>query len=94
MSIPPEGSDSLVKTEAVIYNDVEAPANQAIREYPIYVANELQETADLVTEVWLPSYIYISNMMTVTICDTIRNSFLLLVRVRNIRRRDIMASKA
>ena len=92
--IPPEGSDSLVKTEVVIYNNVEAPlkSGDKVGEYRIYVANELTGTVDLVVNEddkvgWLPSYIYISNMMTVTICVTLFIIFLLLVRARNIRRR-------
>ena len=92
--IPPEGSDSLVKTEAVIYNNVEAPlkSGDKVGEYRIYVANELTGTVDLVVTEddkvgWLPSYIYISNMMTVTICVILFVVFLLLVRARNIRRR-------
>ena len=92
--IPPEGSDSLVKTEAVIYNNVEAPlkSGDKVGEYRIYVANELTGTVDLVVTEddkvgWLPSYIYISNMMTVTICVILFVIFLLLVRARNIRRR-------
>ena len=92
--IPPEGSDSLVKTEAVIYNNVEAPlkSGDKVGEYRIYVANELTGTVNLVVNEddkvgWLPSYIYISNMMTVTICVILFVIFLLLVRARNIRRR-------
>ena len=92
--IPPEGSDSLVKTEAVIYNNVEAPlkSGDKVGEYRIYVANELTGTVDLVVTEddkvgWLPSYIYISNMVTVTICVILFVIFLLLVRARNIRRR-------
>ena len=92
--IPPEGSDSLIKTEPVIFNNVEAPlkAGDKVGEYRIYVANELTGTVDLVVKEdvkigWTPSYIYISNMTTVIICLILFIIILLFVRARNIKRR-------
>ena len=92
--IPPEGSDSLVKTESVIFDNVEAPlkAGDKVGEYRIYVADELTGTVDLVVKEdvslgWLPSYIYISNTMTVIICVILLIIVLLIVRAGNIKRR-------
>ena len=92
--IPPEGSDSLIKTEPVIFNNVEAPlkAGDKVGEYRIYVANELTGTVDLVVKEdvkigWPPSYIYISNMTTVIICLILFIIIVLFVRARNIKRR-------
>lgn len=94
--IPPEGSDSLVRTEIVVYNKLEAPVRAGTKagEYRIYVADELKGSVDLVvkqgTDVgWLPSMIYISNFAAVIIAAVliIVTISVMRIRSRNIRRR-------
>lgn len=92
--IPPEGSDSLVKTETVIYDNVRAPlkAGDKVGEYRIYVADELTGTVDVVVkenikEGWLPSYIYISNITTIIILAVFFIFVYLIIRARRINRR-------
>lgn len=92
--IPAEGSDSLVKTESVIYDNVEAPLKKGAKvgEYRIYVAEELTGTVDLVVREdigkgWFPSYLYISNMMTVILLLVLLVLWIAIMRLRAERRR-------
>lgn len=94
--IPPEGSDSLVKTETVIYDNIRAPlkAGDKVGEYRIYVADELTGTVDVIVkenvkEGWFPSYIYISNLTTIIIASFLFIFIYLIIRAIRIKRRKI-----
>ena len=92
--IPPEGGKSLVKTRTVIYDNLTAPVKAGTKagEYRIYVADELTGTVDLIVKDdvktgWFPSYIYISNLMSVIIGIVIVIIVYFLLRARATRRR-------
>ncbi len=92
--IPPEGSKSLVKTQVVIDDKLEAPVKAGTRagEYRIYVADELKGTVPLVVNEdikkgWLPSKIYISNLATVIICLVILALVIEIFRIRARKKR-------
>lgn len=92
--IPPEGGKSLVKTRTVIYDNLKAPVKAGTKagEYRIYVADELKGTVDLIVKDdvkvgWFPSYIYISNVMSVVIGFIILIVAVLLLRAQAARRR-------
>ncbi len=70
--LPAGASESLITTEAVMKDDVEAPVEKGdvVGTYRIYVADELVNEVDLISGEdvktgWLPSYLGISNTTTV-----------------------------
>lgn len=92
--VPPEGSEALVQTEVVMFDEIEAPLKKGdkVGEYRIYVADELKGTVDLVIRRdvprgWAPSRYYISNRAFVIICVILGLALLFWVRVRSVRRR-------
>lgn len=92
--VPPEGSEELIQTEVVMFDNIEAPLKEGTKvgEYRIYVADELKGTVDLVTrnevpEGWYLSYIYISNRATIAIGAVIVLILLILLRKLYLRRR-------
>ena len=91
--VPPEGSDSLIKTEMYFYDDLEAPLAKGTKvgECRIYVADELKGTVDLIIKEdvekgWLPSYIYISNLATIIIVIVVLVIMLMIIRIINRKR--------
>ena len=92
--VPPEGSNDLVQTEVVMYDDLEAPLKEGskVGEFRIYVADELKGTVDLVTKTevtrgWWPSRYYISNFTTVIIGIVLFLILLLILRIIYVRKR-------
>lgn len=92
--VPPEGSEDLVTTEAVLYDNIEAPlkGGDKVGEYRIYVADELKGTVNLIVRSsvptgWLPSQIYISNFLTVVIGVILLLILLFILRVQAVKRR-------
>lgn len=92
--VPKEGSDSLIRTQTVIDDHLNAPlkAGDKAGEYRIYVADELTGTVDLIVKEdvetgWFPSYAYISNGMTILVDVILLCILVLIIRVRNIKRR-------
>ena len=92
--VPKEGSDSLIRTQTVIDDHLNAPlkAGDKAGEFRIYVADELTGTVDLIVKDdvktgWFPSYAYISNGMTILIGVILLGIILLIVRIHNIKRR-------
>lgn len=89
--LPKEASRSLLRGEAVVREDVEAPvkAGDVIGVYEIYMQDELVNTIDLVAGEdvavgWLPSYIGISNRVTIIMgCVLALVILFLLVRAIN-----------
>ncbi len=93
--VPKEGSDSLIRTETVIYDKLKAPVKAGTKagEYQIYVADQLTGTVDLVVKEdvavgWFPSYIYISNTMSIIILVVVLLILALIIRILQIRRRN------
>lgn len=92
--LPAGASESLITTEAVMKDDVEAPVEKGdvVGTYRIYVADELVNEVDLISGEdvktgWLPSYLGISNTTTV-IGGTIIGALLILfiwIKVHNVR---------
>lgn len=92
--LPAGASESLITTEAVMKDDVEAPVEKGdvVGTYRIYVADELVNEVDLIAGEdvktgWLPSYLGISNMTTV-IGGTVIGALLILfiwIKVHNAR---------
>lgn len=92
--LPAGASESLITTEAVMKDDVEAPVEKGdvVGTYRIYVADELVNEVDLIAGEdvktgWLPSYLGISNMTTV-IGGTVIGVLLILfiwIKVHNAR---------
>ncbi|MDD6042569.1 MAG: D-alanyl-D-alanine carboxypeptidase [Eubacteriaceae bacterium] len=73
--VPKEASESLIRTEVVLDNDVTAPVKKGdvVGCLEIYAADDLVNKVDLivkedVAEGWFPSYFGISNFTTVVIC--------------------------
>lgn len=92
--IPPEGSETLVQTQVVMYDDLVAPleAGSKVGEYRIYVADELKGTVDLVIKKdvgkgWPPSYLYISNLATVLCVLGILLILYIILRIRAYKRK-------
>ena len=92
--VPPEGSNDLVRTEVVMYDDLKAPLKEGskVGEFRIYVADELKGTVDLVTKTdvkrgWWPSRYYISNLLTVIICIVLLAILGLILRILYVRKR-------
>lgn len=92
--IPPEGSDSLIKTETYIYKNLKAPVKAGTKagEYKIYVAGEYQGKVDLVVqdnvaEGWFPSRIYISNTATIVIGIILALLLALIARIKAVQRK-------
>ena len=92
--MPPEGSNDLVQTEVVMYDDLKAPLKEGskVGEFRIYVADELKGTVDLVTKTdvkrgWWPSRYYISNFATVVICLVLLAIAALIMRILYVRKR-------
>lgn len=92
--VPPEGSEALVQTEVVMFDEIEAPLKKGdkVGEYRIYVADELKGTVDLVIKRdvpkgWWPSRYYISNRTFMVVCTLLGMAFLFWIRVRSVRRR-------
>ncbi len=92
--IPPEGSEALVQTQVVMLDNLSAPlpAGSKVGEYRIYIADELKGTVDLVTKKdidkgWFPSYLYISNFMTVVLMAVVLLILLLIFRIKQLKRR-------
>ena len=92
--VPPEGSNDLVRTEVVMYDDLKAPLKEGskVGEFRIYVADELKGTVDLVTKTevkrgWWPSRYYISNFATVMICIGLLLIAALIARILYVRKR-------
>lgn len=92
--VPKEGSDSLIRTETVIYDKLKAPVKAGTKagEYQIYVADQLTGTVDLVVKEdvatgWLPSYIYISNGVTLAVLILLFLLLALFLRILQVRRR-------
>ena len=92
--LPAGASESLITTEAVMKDDVEAPVEKGdvVGTYRIYVADELVKEVDLiggedVKTGWLPSYLGISNTTTV-IGGAVIGALLILfiwIKVHNVR---------
>ena len=92
--VPPEGSNDLVQTEVVMYDNLTAPLKEGskIGEFRIYVADELKGTVDVVTKTsvtrgWWPSRYYISNLGTILICIGLFLILLLILRILYARKR-------
>ena len=92
--LPAGASESLITTEAVMKDDVEAPVEKGdvVGTYRIYVADELVNEVDLIAGEdvktgWLPSYLGISNTTTV-IGGAVIGALLILfiwIKVHNVR---------
>ena len=92
--LPAGASESLITTEAVMKDDVEAPVEKGdvVGTYRIYVADELVNEVDLISGEdvktgWLPSYLGISNTTTV-IGGAVIGALLILfiwIKVHNVR---------
>ena len=92
--VPPEGSNDLVQTEVIMYDDLKAPLKEGskVGEFRIYVADELKGTVDLVTKTevkrgWWPSRYYISNFATVMIGIGLLLIAALIMRILYVRKR-------
>lgn len=92
--VPKEGSDSLIRTQTIIYDKLEAPVKAGTKagELQVYVADELTGTVDLVVKEdvktgWFPSYLYISNGLTILIAAVLLCLLYFVLRIRRIRRR-------
>ena len=92
--VPPEGSNDLVQTEVIMYDDLKAPLKEGskVGEFRIYVADELKGTVDLVTKTevkrgWWPSRYYISNFVTVMIGIGLLLIAALIMRILYVRKR-------
>ena len=92
--VPPEGSDSLIQTQAVMFDDLNAPLQKGdkVGEFRIYVADELKGTVDLIIKEdvpvgWYPSKFYISNMGTVVLGAVLLLLLIFLLRVGHVKRR-------
>ena len=92
--VPPEGSDSLIQTEVVMFRDLEAPMKKGdkVGEFRIYVADELKGTVDLiikqdVPEGWFLSRYYISNAASIVIGAVLLLLLLFALRVEHVKRR-------
>lgn len=92
--VPPEGSNDLVQTEVVMFENLEAPLKEGskVGEFRIYVADELKGTVDLVTKTevkrgWWPSRYYISNFTTVIICIILLLILALILRIIYVKKR-------
>ena len=99
--VPPEGSDSLIQTQVVMLDDLEAPLKKGdkVGEFRIYVADELKGTVDLIIKHdvelgWFPSRYYISNKATVVICVILALLLLFLLRVLHVKRRRVKRREA
>ncbi|HIV79364.1 MAG TPA: D-alanyl-D-alanine carboxypeptidase [Candidatus Avanaerovorax faecigallinarum] len=92
--LPAGASESLITTEAVMKDDVEAPVEKGdvVGTYRIYVADELVNEVDLIAGEdvktgWLPSYLGISNTTT-AIGGAVIGVLLILfiwIKVHNVR---------
>lgn len=87
--LPDGGSESLITSEAVMNDDVEAPVKKGdvVGKYKIYVADELVNEINLIAGEdvkvgWLPSYIGISNNVTVIACIVIGVLLILFIWVK------------
>ena len=92
--VPPEGSDDLIQTQAVMYDDLAAPLKKGdkVGEFRIYVADELKGTVDLIIKEdvptgWFPSKYYISNFAAVVIGVLLILLILFIARVQYVKRR-------
>lgn len=92
--VPEEGSDSLIRTETVIYKKLTAPVKAGTKagEYRIYVADQLTGTVDLIVKDdvekgWFLSYLYISNAASVIILIVFVIGVALAIRVIQVKRR-------
>ncbi len=92
--VPKEGSDSLIRTETVIYKKLTAPVKAGTKagEYRIYVADQLTGTVDLIVKDdvekgWFPSYLYISNAVSVIILIVLLIGIALAIRIIQVKRR-------
>lgn len=92
--VPPEGSDSLIQTQVVMYDDLRAPLKKGdkVGEFRIYVADELKGTVDLiinedVPEGWYLSRFYISNIGTVVLGVLLFLLLVFLLRIGHVKRR-------
>ena len=99
--VPPEGSDELVQTQAVLMSGLEAPlkAGDKVGEFRIYVADELKGTVDLVVKEDIPvgwplSKIYISNRVTIAIGVIVLIVIAFILRVENVKRQRIRRREA
>lgn len=92
--VPEEGSDSLIRTETVIYKKLTAPVKAGTKagEYRIYVADQLTGTVDLIVKDdvekgWFLSYLYISNAASVIILIVFVIGVALAIRIIQVKRR-------
>ena len=92
--VPPEGSEDLIQTQAVMYDDLTAPLKKGdkVGEFRIFVADELKGTVDLIIKNdvpvgWFPSRYYISNTATVVLGVLLALILLFFARVRHVKRR-------
>lgn len=92
--IPPEGSTDLVQTQVFMNSGITAPlkAGDKVGEYRIYVADELKGTVDLIVKKdvpkgWLPSKIYISNLVTAIVLAILALLAAVIIRLRAINKR-------
>ena len=103
--VPKEGSDSLISTNVVMNDDVTAPVKKGdvVGTYQIFVAGEMVNEVPLiikedVEEGWFPSYIGISNFMTIVIGVALTVIILLVLiilvlRCKNKRKRKRLREK-
>lgn len=92
--VPPEGSDKLIQTRVVMFDNLEAPLRKGekVGEFRIYVADELKGTVDLVTKKevpvgWFPSRFYISNRAVIAFGVILALIILFFIRVETVRAR-------
>lgn len=97
--LPKQGSNSLISTKVVMKDNVKAPvkAGTVVGSYQIYVADEMVNEVPLIIKEdvktgWFPSYIGISNNMTIIICVVaglllIFATVVLIIRGKNARRK-------
>ena len=92
--VPPEGSESLIQTQVVMMDDLEAPLKKGdkVGEFRITVADELKGTVDLVIKRdvpkgWFLSKYYISNRMTIVLGVVLVLLLAFLLRVKHVKRR-------
>lgn len=98
--IPPEGSESLIEKKVVLDKGFRAPikAGEKVGECRIYDAGELKGAVDIVTKKdvnigWFPSYIYISNTMSVIIGLIIVIFLLIRINAARLKRKRIRRRK-
>lgn len=103
--LPKEGSKSLINTKVVMKSDLDAPIKkgQLIGTYQIYVADEMVNEINIVSKEnvdvgWFPSYIGISNRMTVIIVAVLALLVLLLIvravnKAKARKRREILRKR-